>query len=147
MRITWLREGEIAASGMPYGADLEALGTFGIGAVLSLSMSSPFSGGPPDGIEHHHEPIPDMTAPADDSIERAVAFLRQQRESGRATLVHCAAGYGRTGTMLACYLVSEGLAAGEAIAEVRSARPGSVETYEQERCIRDYAARREAGDA
>jgi atypical dual specificity phosphatase len=109
-------------------------------------MRSPFSDGPPDGIEHFHLPVPDMTAPPREGIEKAVDFIRRQRGEGRPVLVHCGAGLGRTGTLLACYLVSEGHDPEEAITEVRSARPGSVETMEQEQCIRDYAAARGQAD-
>ena len=45
--------------------------------------------------------------------------------------------------MLACYLVKErGLAAGDAIAEIRRLRPGSIETYEQEKAVFQFYQRR-----
>ena len=53
--------------------------------------------------------------------------------------MHCGAGMGRTGTMLACYLVGKGYSFQDALAHVRQRRPGSVETLEQEGVIRDYA--------
>ena len=56
--------------------------------------------------------------------------------------VHCAAGKGRTGTVLAAYLVTQGMTAGEAIRKVRELRPGSVETYEQEQMIREWERNR-----
>ncbi|HCA46062.1 MAG TPA: protein-tyrosine-phosphatase, partial [Armatimonadetes bacterium] len=52
--------------------------------------------------------------------------------------VHCMAGLGRTGTMIACYLVSQGMPAEEAIAEVRRARPGSIQTEQQEQAVRRW---------
>lgn len=45
----------------------------------------------------------------------------------------------RTGTILACYLVSQGYKAGAAFDEVRAKRPGSVETKSQEDSIKAYA--------
>lgn len=60
----------------------------------------------------------------------------------QAVAVHCALGFGRTGTMLACYLVKErGLTAGDAIAEIRRLRPGSIETYEQEKAVFQFYQR------
>jgi atypical dual specificity phosphatase len=40
--------------------------------------------------------------------------------------------------MLACYLVSEGRTAAEAMAEVRRRRPGSIESAEQEEAVRGW---------
>ena len=48
-------------------------------------------------------------------------------------------GCGRTGTMLACYLVSkEGYSAEEAIAEVRRRRKNSIETKTQEKAVIEF---------
>ena len=42
--------------------------------------------------------------------------------------------------MLACYLVkSQGLPSREAIKAVRQARPGSIETHEQEQLVHQYS--------
>jgi len=82
--------------------------------------------------------VPDMTAPGPAVLRRAVGFIRKRLAGGRGVLVHCAAGYGRTGTVLACWLRSEGRSAEEAIALVRAARPGSVEVPEQEDCVHAF---------
>ncbi len=52
--------------------------------------------------------------------------------------VHCIAGLGRTGTILACYLVGQGISAEEAITTIRKWRPGSIEISEQEAVIYEY---------
>lgn len=53
--------------------------------------------------------------------------------------VHCRAGYGRTGTMLACYLVAvEGYSAADAITETRRRRSWSIETEQQEQAVIDF---------
>lgn len=53
--------------------------------------------------------------------------------------VHCRAGYGRTGTMLACYLVAvEGYSAAGAITETRRRRSWSIETEQQEQAVFDF---------
>ena len=48
-------------------------------------------------------------------------------------------GRGRTGTMLACYLVAkEGYSAEAAIAETRRRRRGSLETRRQEKAVHRF---------
>ena len=65
---------------------------------------------------------------------------RRERQRGRGipVVAHCRAGFGRTGTMLACYLVTQGFHAEQAVASVREKRPGSVETPEQERFVAEF---------
>ncbi|KAG5837843.1 hypothetical protein ANANG_G00217330 [Anguilla anguilla] len=54
--------------------------------------------------------------------------------------VHCHAGLGRTGVLLACHLVfTTKMSADQAIAFVREKRPGSVQTRAQLLCVRQFA--------
>ena len=55
---------------------------------------------------------------------------------GDRVLVHCAAGLGRTGMLVAKLLVLHGVSAEEAITQVRSARPGTIETEAQADWVR-----------
>jgi len=136
----WLTEGEIAGCAL-LGPDLcDALTRAGVGAVLSLTEWNPFEEvDVGDAIRVCHEPVRDMTAPSLDTIRAAIRFLEAMRAEGRAVVVHCLGGYGRTGTILACWLVSRGVPPDDAIAEVRHRRPGSIETASQERAIYDWA--------
>jgi atypical dual specificity phosphatase len=138
MRVTWLIDGRLAASGMPFPEDLAGLERQGIDSVLSLTVRSPFPDGDTGRFRHLHLPVPDMTAPSRGALDQAVAFLRAEIVAERSVLVHCGAGLGRTGTILAAFLVTEGLPAADAIQRVRNARPGAIETFDQEKCIYDY---------
>lgn len=139
MRMSWLLDGRLAASGMIYPEDFAALSESRIGAVLSLTERNPFGGGVPDGIAHLHLPVDDMTSPSRSQLAQAIDFIRQRVEEDRPVLVHCLAGYGRTGTVLACYLVAEGWDPEEAMREVRAVRPGSIETSGQEAAVRSFS--------
>ena len=53
-------------------------------------------------------------------------------------MVTCQAGLGRTGTILACYLVYVGYKSENAVKLVRELRPGSIQTREQEDAITNF---------
>lgn len=93
------------------------------------------------GLSDCHMPVTDFTAPKQAQIDRMVTFITNALAEGRPVGVSCGAGLGRTGTILACYLISFCLSSEEAIREVRAKRPGSIETKEQEQAVRTYASR------
>ena len=97
------------------------------------------------GLTGLHLPVADFTPPTMVQIEEFLTVVERARADGEAVGIHCTAGQGRTGTMLAAYLVSQGLSAPEALAKIRRLRPGSVETAEQEERVAEFARRR-AGD-
>ena len=54
-------------------------------------------------------------------------------------MVHCAAGMGRAGTILACYFVKyQKYSAKDAIKKIRIERPGSIQSETQELAITYY---------
>ncbi|MBN1257864.1 MAG: dual specificity protein phosphatase family protein [Planctomycetes bacterium] len=123
--------------------DLDFLDSEKIGAVVSLTAENLDQ----DELAMHnfetlHLPIRDFSAPSLEQIETFVSFVDQQIAQGKAVVVHCGVGKGRTGTMLACYLVSTGLDAKKAIARVRKLRPRSIETSQQEKIVHSYARQR-----
>jgi len=91
------------------------------------------------GFRYLHLPVADFTPPSIEQIEKFLSFQRRSEADTLATVVHCGAGLGRTGTMLACVLVSRGVPPEAAIDHVRTQRPYSIETVEQEDSIRHYA--------
>jgi ADP-ribosyl-[dinitrogen reductase] hydrolase len=58
-------------------------------------------------------------------------------QDGNRIVVHCRGGLGRTGVIAARLLIELGEAPDKALQRVRAARPGAVETPEQE----DYVLR------
>ena len=68
-----------------------------------------------------------------------IEFINKQIKVNRPVAVRCYSGIGRTGTVLACYLVHCGREPSEAIFRVRELRRGSIETQEQEEMVFKYA--------
>jgi atypical dual specificity phosphatase len=97
------------------------------------------------GAETLHLPVSDSNAPTQDQLDEGVAAIRDALAREVRVAVHCAAGLGRSGTLLAAYLVSTGESPDESIKRVRDSRPGSVETLEQEQAVHAYAARHANG--
>jgi ADP-ribosyl-[dinitrogen reductase] hydrolase len=85
-----------------------------------------------------HLPIIDVSTP-DEGFEQqwevAGNKLRTLLHSGRDVLVHCRGGLGRAGTIGARLLIELGMEPATAIRQVRAARPGAIETYDQERYV------------
>jgi atypical dual specificity phosphatase len=96
------------------------------------------------GLLALHVPVADMSPPTIDQIRTCISAIERAHARGMGVAVHCAAGLGRTGTVLACYLVSRGMGAAEAIGRMRELRPGSVETSEQEEVVFEFARSRAA---
>ena len=143
---SWVLENEIGGMARPDPRD-EAIWAWlverNIGLVVSLTGASPDAGVlARHGLDLLHLPVADFTPPSRDAISEFLDKARFYQHEGKGIVVHCGAGIGRTGTMIACYLVDKGFDAEQAIQMVREARPGSIETPEQEQVIHDLAARR-----
>ena len=122
--------------------DLAWLRRHGIQVLISLTEDPlPRQWVNDAGLMAIHVPVPDMEPPTDRQLDHLVETIRRANSSSMGVAIHCGAGFGRTGTVLAAYLVEGGMTPADAIAKVRELRPGSIETTEQERAIERYASR------
>ncbi|MCI0681825.1 MAG: dual specificity protein phosphatase family protein [Gemmataceae bacterium] len=94
------------------------------------------------GLFSMHVPVVDLFPPSQKQIELCLSAVDKARTNQFGVGIHCGAGLGRTGTILACYLVTQGLSSRDALARIRQLRPGSVETPEQEEAVAEFALRR-----
>lgn len=138
---SWIKQPLLAALARPRDReDFAWLRDQGLQVLLSLTEDPPFRPWINDaGLMLVHEPISDFTAPSIEQLERIVSAIERAHAQSMGVAIHCAAGLGRTGTVIAAWFVAQGLHASAAIGEVRKLRPGSIETAEQEAIIGEFA--------
>ncbi len=136
---SWLIEEKLAGSGMPTTFDeLDWVLKQGVKSIITMTENALPESWTED-VKYLHVPTPDLTAPDMDKIDTAVDFIYERINSKEAVMVHCAAGMGRAGTVLACYLVKyHKHSAKDAIDKLREKRPGSIQSETQEIAIRLY---------
>lgn len=147
-RFRWQIENKLAGMGRPLISrkdaaavcgDVEFLRDKGVTAIVSLTET------PLDaqalgewGFEYRHFPVTDGSYPAAPVMQEIVETICKLIDGGRPVAVHCAAGLGRTGTVLALYLVHGGMSARQAIGAVREREPMAIENVRQEEAISEY---------
>jgi atypical dual specificity phosphatase len=141
---SWIEQPLLAGMGRPESAsELTWLRKQGIEVIVSLTEEPVRRDWVNEvGLMLVHIPVQDMEAPTEEQLDRAISTMKRATEHKMGVVVHCGAGLGRTGVVLACYLVTTGLSAANAMARVRRIRPGSIETPEQEAAVESFERRR-----
>ncbi len=122
--------------------ELSVLHAAGVRAVVSLLNI------PSDALVYESAgfgflclPVPDGGAPTLGQAMEFICFVTSHREKKLPVAVHCEAGLGRTGTMLASYLISQGESAETAIQKIRAVENVAIETVQQIAFLEKWAKR------
>jgi atypical dual specificity phosphatase len=138
---SWVTEGKLAGSGLPVTQDefkwILDKGIKSIVTVREVPLPSRWIDG--TDIDYLHLMVEDYGVPNMEVLDEAVNYIDKKIQSGKPVLVHCAAGKGRTGALLAAYMIKkENFTAEQAIEKVRVMRPGSVQSLTQETALSMY---------
>lgn len=146
----WIEEGRLAATPMPgisasVDYDLDLLQNVGVTTLITLTEQDfPQDALARHGLKNVHLPIADRKAPTPAEMDTLVARMRELMDNGKVLAVHCLAGLGRTGTILAAYLVKEkGMSAQSALNQIRRFNRQFVQSDDQEDFLTEYEVQQE----
>tara|TARA_B100000029_G_scaffold394232_1_gene391681 strand:- start:186 stop:680 length:495 start_codon:yes stop_codon:yes gene_type:complete len=136
---SWLIEGKLAGSAIPTSKDeIRWLQEQGVKSIVTI-REVPLDDDWIDEMNYLHVLSDDMGVPSFDDLKNSVEYVYQRIQNNEPVMVHCLAGLGRTGTILACYLIKyEKMSAEDAIRYVREKRHGSIQSFVQEEMIFQY---------
>jgi len=143
---SWVIPQKLAGSGLPSSFDqLTWLASNGVKSLITVreiplpkiwfeKINSQYG-----ELENYFLKTDDYNAPTIDEIQEVVEYIEDKIHANKPVLVHCAAGKGRTGTVLAAYFIkNEGLTPVEAVKKLRGMRPGSIQSERQEMAINTF---------
>ena len=137
---SWLIEGKLAGSAIPTSKkEIEWMQEEGVKSIVTIreeALEFPL----PSEMKYLHIHSNDMGVPEFDDLVKTVDFIHDRIVNDEPVMVHCLAGLGRTGTILACYLIKyKKMSADDAVQKVRDERPGSIQSFPQEEIIFQFA--------
>lgn len=142
----WVLPGQLAGLPRPglldeLEDDLAGLAVLGVTLLVNLEETPTVPAAALDGIgiASLHFPIADMGAPAPSATLALCQTISAHLATGHRVAVHCRAGLGRTGTVLAAYLISLGSEALVALESVRRLQPRFVQSQPQLEFLQAFA--------
>ena len=133
---SWIIEKKLAGSAIPTSKEeIDWVKQEGVKSIVTI-REDPLEEEWIKDINYLHIHSNDMGVPEFEDLINSVDFIHERLVNNEPVMVHCLAGLGRTGTILACYLIKyEKMLADDAITKIRKQRSGSIQSYSQEEII------------
>ena len=133
---SWLIYGKLAGSAIPTSIDeINWVEDQGIKSIVTV-REEPLDENWVEDVKYLHVISNDMGVPEFSDLVNSVDYIHKRITEDEPVMVHCLAGLGRTGTILACYLIKyEKISAKKAIQKIREKRHGSIQSFTQEEII------------
>ena len=133
---SWIIEEKLAGSAIPTSKEeIEWVKQEGVKSIVTI-REEPLEDEWIKDVNYLHVHSNDMGIPEFSDLVNSVDFIHQRITNDEPVMVHCLAGLGRTGTILACYLIKyKDMTANDAIEKVRQERHGSIQSFSQEEII------------
>ena len=81
-------------------------------------------------VDHRRYPIPDGGTPTSADMRRVLDELDAVLGEGQTVYVHCFGGIGRTGTVVGCYMVRQGMTGDAALERIAKLRKGTPDGWQ-----------------
>lgn len=141
----WMIKGKLAGTPKPgiihdLDYDLKALRRVGVTCLITLTQHRPdVEAMEKYGIENIWVPIRDMSTPSRTAAALLCRAIDLRMQMGKVIAVHCRAGLGLTGTLLAAYLIWQGESALNALEAARRIEPRWVQSEAQVAFLGSFA--------
>jgi atypical dual specificity phosphatase len=111
----------------PEEKDLKNLSDKGVKSIVCLlEDNSNIETYNTNGFESLWLPVADNKAPTFEQVEKLVTFIDEQNQKNNPVAIHCQGGKGRTGTLIASYLISKGDTFEEAMNKIDEKQPNAI---------------------